>query len=120
MHGAWERTLWKPVHVKSVVFVQTSHGMLHPTCPPSHWACTVQINSVIKELAGTRKRMLLVQAISQHRQKRPTEVTNSLLNLLSCCRVMPETTAMQWTEQSELRELFGSFCSKVCGFDAVM
>jgi len=72
-----------------------------------------RIKSIIKELAGSRKRLLLVQAISQYRQRRPSEVTGSLLNLLSCCRVLPETSPMQWKEKEELRELFTAFCSKV-------
>ena len=32
-----------------------------------------KVKSMIKELVLSRKRMLLVQAVSQHRQKRPSE-----------------------------------------------
>uniref|UniRef100_A0A7S0S6E9 Uncharacterized protein n=1 Tax=Chlamydomonas leiostraca TaxID=1034604 RepID=A0A7S0S6E9_9CHLO len=71
-----------------------------------------KVKQIVKELVGTRKRMLLVQAVSQHRQRRPQDVATSLNNLLSATRAMPEKEPLSWTEPSELRELYGIFCAK--------
>jgi hypothetical protein len=61
--------------------------------------------------------MLLVQAVSQNRQKRGTDAITSLNNLISAYRALPEkggVGAVQWGEHEELKELFGLYCSKVC------
>ncbi len=70
---------------------------------------------IIKELVGSRKRMLLVQAVSQYRQKRPAETVISLQNLLSCTKVLPEEKPMQWSERAELKDVFQAYCSEVRG-----
>jgi hypothetical protein len=72
-----------------------------------------QIKPIVKELAGSRRRMLLVQAISQARQRRPTELTISLLNLLSCTRAMPLSEPMAWTDRGELKDLYATFTARV-------
>ena len=68
---------------------------------------------IVKEIIGSRKRMLLVQAVSQYRQKRPAEAVVSLQNLLSCTRALPEKEAMQWSEKAELRDIFQAYCNQV-------
>lgn len=73
-----------------------------------------RVNSTIKELTGSRKRMLLVQAVSQFRQKRAGEAVTSLANLVSCFRVAPEGE-VTWNEREELKDLFGAFAVQ---FDA--
>lgn len=45
---------------------------------------------IVKEIVSSRKRMLLVQAVSQYRQKRPAETVVSLQNLLRLARVEGE------------------------------
>lgn len=64
--------------------------------------------------------MLLVQAVSQHRQRRPGDAATSMLNLISAYRAQPEehdegsaVGVVQWGEREELKELYGLFCSKV-------
>lgn len=64
--------------------------------------------------------MLLVQAVSQHRQRRPGDAAVSMLNLISAYRAQPEASAeggavgaVQWGEREELKELYGIFCAKV-------
>lgn len=66
------------------------------------------------------RRMLLVQAVSQHRQRRPGDSVTSLLNLISAYRAQPEEGAaggsvgvVQWGEREELKELYGLFTAKV-------
>ena len=75
-----------------------------------------RVNALLKEMVGSRKRMLLVQAISQQRQKRGGDAVTSLNNLLSAYRAQPEAggvNAVQWGEREELKELFAAYCSKV-------
>ncbi len=67
--------------------------------------------SILKELVQTRKRMLMVQAVSQFRQKRMNEAVGSLQNLLSCARALPEKEPMAWREKAELKELFSAYCA---------
>ena len=74
-----------------------------------------KVAMVVKELVASRKRMLLVQAVSQLRQKRPAESVVSLQNLLSCNRALPEKEAMQWSERAELKDIFQLFCSDETG-----
>ena len=57
-----------------------------------------KVKPIIKEIVASRRRMLLVQAVSQYRQKRPAETVVSLQNLLSCSRALPEKDAIQWSE----------------------
>jgi hypothetical protein len=74
------------------------------------------VDTLLKELIGSRKRMLLVQAISQHRQKRGADAITSLNNLISAYRAIPEqggVGAVQWGEHEELKELFATYCAKV-------
>lgn len=66
------------------------------------------------------RRMLLVQAVSQHRQRRPGDAVVSLLNLVSTYRAQPEAAAeggsvgvVQWGEREELKDLYGIYCRKV-------
>lgn len=72
-----------------------------------------KIKPIIKELVGSRKRLLLVSAISQYRQQRPAELTSSLLNLLSCNRALPEAAPMSWGERGELKDVYATFCARV-------
>ncbi len=74
-----------------------------------------RIRMVVKELVGSRRRMTLVQAVSQLRQKRPGDAVTSLNNLLSAVRASPEEGPVQWNERSELNDLFGVYCAKVGG-----
>jgi hypothetical protein len=77
-----------------------------------------RIDTLLRELVGSRKRMLLVQAVSQHRQKRPGDAVTSLNNLISAYRASPEkggVGAVQWGEHEELKELLGTYCNKVGG-----
>mmetsp|Transcript_30974 Transcript_30974/g.68639 ORF Transcript_30974/g.68639 Transcript_30974/m.68639 type:complete len:1037 (+) Transcript_30974:146-3256(+) len=71
-----------------------------------------KVAMVIKEIVSSRKRMLLVQAVSQQRQKRTNEVVTSLQNLLSCTRALPEAGPMSWTDREELKDLYALFCDK--------
>ncbi|PNW77802.1 hypothetical protein CHLRE_10g452450v5 [Chlamydomonas reinhardtii] len=71
-----------------------------------------KIRIIVKEEVSTRKRMLLVQAVSQFRQRRVNEAVVSLQNLLSCLALMPEDKPMPWKERSELQEVFGLYCAK--------
>lgn len=63
--------------------------------------------------------MLLVQAVSQNRQRRPGDAVTSMLNLLSAYRASPEEGGdgslgvVQWGERAELQELYSLFCGKV-------
>lgn len=64
----------------------------------------------------------MVQAVSQHRQRRPGDAAVSMLNLISAYRAQPEQTAeggavgaVQWGEREELKDLYGIFCAKVRG-----
>lgn len=72
-----------------------------------------KVKGIIKELVGSRKRMLMVSAISQFRQRRLVELTNSLQNLLSCTRALPEDGPMEWAERSELRDIYAAYCGRV-------
>jgi len=75
-----------------------------------------RIDALLRELVGSRKRMLLVQAVSQHRQKRRDDAVTSLNNLISVYRAVPEKEgvgAVQWGEREELKELLGTYCLKV-------
>lgn len=56
--------------------------------------------------------LLLVQAVSQLRQKRLQEVVVSLNNLLSCVRASPEAGPMAWGEREELLDLYGLYAAK--------
>jgi hypothetical protein len=67
------------------------------------------------------RRMLLVQAVSQHRQRRPNDSVVSLANLISAYRAQPEEAkeggsvgVVQWGEREELKDLYAIFCDKVC------
>ncbi|KXZ55238.1 hypothetical protein GPECTOR_3g379 [Gonium pectorale] len=71
-----------------------------------------KVRMIVKEEVSTRKRMLLVQAVSQFRQRRPNEAVTSLNNLLSCVTLMPEDAPMSWKEKTELQEVYGLFCAK--------
>lgn len=55
--------------------------------------------------------------MSQHRQKRGGELVVSLNNLISVYRAQPEkggnAGAAQWGEREELKEIYGSYCSRV-------
>jgi hypothetical protein len=64
--------------------------------------------------------MLLVQAVSQHRQRRPNDSVVSLANLISAYRAVPEQSGeggsvgvVQWGEREELKDLYAIFCDKV-------
>eukprot|EP00878_Enallax_costatus_P008337 GHUV01008715.1.p1 GENE.GHUV01008715.1~~GHUV01008715.1.p1 ORF type:complete len:884 (+),score=360.27 GHUV01008715.1:261-2912(+) len=79
-----------------------------------------RVRMLLKELVGARKRMLLVQAVSQHRQRRPGDAATSMSNLISAYRAQPEehpeggsVGVVQWGEREELKELYGIFCTKV-------
>ncbi|KAI8475724.1 MAG: hypothetical protein J3K34DRAFT_517150 [Monoraphidium minutum] len=75
-----------------------------------------RVTALLRELVGSRKRMLLVQAVSQHRQKRASEMAVSLNNLISAYRAMPEKdgkSVVQWGEREELKEIFGGYCARV-------
>jgi len=74
-----------------------------------------RVRMLLKELVGARKRMLLVQAVSQFRQKRPGDSVTSLSNLLSAYRAQPEDGlgVIQWGEREELKELYQVYCAKV-------
>ncbi|KAL6749845.1 hypothetical protein V8C86DRAFT_3110990, partial [Haematococcus lacustris] len=72
-----------------------------------------RVMSVVKELVGSRRRLLLVQAVSQHRQKRSEEMVTSLLDLLSCSRALPEASTQGWGGRAELKEVYAAFCKKV-------
>ncbi|GBF94257.1 110 kDa translocon of chloroplast envelope inner membrane [Raphidocelis subcapitata] len=74
-----------------------------------------RVDALVKELVGSRKRMLLVQAVSQHRQKRMGDAVTSLSNLISAYRAIPEkggVGAVQWGEREELKDLFATYCAK--------
>ncbi|EFJ41589.1 hypothetical protein VOLCADRAFT_98450 [Volvox carteri f. nagariensis] len=71
-----------------------------------------KVRLIVKEEVSTRKRMLLVQAVSQFRQRRVNEAVTSLQNLLSCVALMPEEGAIPWKERGELQEVYGLYCAK--------
>ncbi|WIA15162.1 hypothetical protein OEZ85_001848 [Tetradesmus obliquus] len=79
-----------------------------------------RVRMLLKELVGARKRMLLVQAVSQHRQRRPNDSVVSLSNLISVYRAVPEEAkeggsvgVVQWGEREELKDLYAIFCDSV-------
>ncbi|KAI8462392.1 MAG: hypothetical protein J3K34DRAFT_448722 [Monoraphidium minutum] len=75
-----------------------------------------RVGTLLKELIGSRKRMLLVQAVSQHRQKRGGDAITSLNNLISTYRAQPDKAgvgAIQWGEREELKDMFTAYCGKV-------
>uniref|UniRef100_A0A383VE54 Uncharacterized protein n=1 Tax=Tetradesmus obliquus TaxID=3088 RepID=A0A383VE54_TETOB len=79
-----------------------------------------RVRMLLKELVGARKRMLLVQAVSQHRQRRPNDSVVSLSNLISAYRAVPEEAkeggsvgVVQWGEREELKDLYAIFCDSV-------
>ena len=77
-----------------------------------------KLNALLRELVGSRKRMLLVQAVSQHRQKRGGELAASLNNLISAYRAQPEkggnnAGAATWSDRDELKEIYGAYCARV-------
>jgi hypothetical protein len=74
-----------------------------------------RVRMLLKELVGARKRMLLVQAVSQFRQKRPADSVTSLSNLVSAYRAQPEDGlgVIQWGEREELKNLYQVYCAKV-------
>lgn len=78
-----------------------------------------KLNGLLRELIGSRKRMLLVQAVSQHRQKRGADIVVSLNNLLSAYRAQPEKGgnggAVTWGEREELKDIYGAYCARVGG-----
>eukprot|EP00798_Chlamydomonas_sp_ICE-L_P010243 gene10243-8160_t len=69
-----------------------------------------KVAMIVKELAGTRRRMLLVQAVSQLRSKRGGDAAKSLNNLISCCKAIPEKEPMLWNEMQELLDLYQAYC----------
>ncbi|KAG2482678.1 hypothetical protein HYH03_018413 [Edaphochlamys debaryana] len=71
-----------------------------------------KVRLIIKEEVNTRRRTLLVQAVSQYRQRRVNEAATSLQNLLSCVAMYPEEGPMPWKEMGELYEVYGLFCNK--------
>ncbi|GFR49409.1 hypothetical protein Agub_g11462 [Astrephomene gubernaculifera] len=71
-----------------------------------------KVRLIVKEEVGSRKRMLLVQAVSQWRQRRLREAVTSLNNLLSCVALQPEEHPIAWKEAGELQEVYGLFCVK--------
>lgn len=68
-----------------------------------------RVDMIVKELVASRKRMLLVQAVSQLRQKRVSEALLSLQNLVSCFRAIPEEKPLPWTEHDELQQLYSLY-----------
>ena len=81
-----------------------------------------RVRMLLRELVGARKRMLLVQAVSQARQRRPGDAVTSMNNLLSAHRAQPDEGAaagrpVQWGEREELKDLYALYCAKV-GDDA--
>ncbi|KIY96976.1 hypothetical protein MNEG_10986 [Monoraphidium neglectum] len=75
-----------------------------------------RVDALLRELVGSRKRMLLVQAVSHHRQKRGGELAATLNNLLSSYRAVPDkggSNVVQWGEREELKEIFGAYATKV-------
>lgn len=78
-----------------------------------------RVRMLLKELVGSRKRMLLVQAVSQNRQRRPNDAVTSLNNLISAYRASPENAetagvgVVSWGEREELKDLYSLYCSKV-------
>ncbi|GLC39997.1 hypothetical protein PLESTB_000120100 [Pleodorina starrii] len=71
-----------------------------------------KVRLIVKEEVATRKRMLLVQAVSQFRQRRVHEAVTSLQNLLSCVALQPEEGPIPWKERGELQEVYGLYCAK--------
>jgi hypothetical protein len=70
--------------------------------------------------------MLLVQAVSQFRQRRPGDAVTSMLNLISAYRAQPDEGSssssgssggavgvVQWGEREELKDLYNTFTTKV-------
>lgn len=62
---------------------------------------------------GARKRMTLVQAVSQFRQKRPGDAAVSLNNFVSASRAQPDEGPLQWNDREELKDLYSVYCAKV-------
>lgn len=71
-----------------------------------------RVDSIVKELAESRKRMLLVQAVSQLRQRRRAEAQLSMANLVSCLKARPQATPLAWNDNDELVTLFTAFASQ--------
>jgi hypothetical protein len=71
------------------------------------------VTKALKEIVGSRRRMLLVQAISQLRQKRPQDALTSTHNLVSCWKAMPDSGPMPWTERAELQDVYVAYATRV-------
>ena len=68
--------------------------------------------SVVKELAGERKRTTLVQAVSFLRQKKVSDTVKALNNLRACAAALPETIAEAWSEKDEVADLYSLYVTK--------
>ena len=69
-------------------------------------------STVVKELAGERKRTTLVQAVSMLRQKKVSDAVKNLNNLISCAAALPGTAPEVWSEKDEVADLYSIYCMK--------
>eukprot|EP00873_Tetraselmis_striata_P004915 jgi/Tetstr1/425179/TSEL_015640.t1 len=70
------------------------------------------VQAVVKDVAGSRKRTTLVQAISYLRQKRLDDAVKDMNNLLACNRANPVDKPMEWAEPEELQDVFSVYMIK--------
>jgi len=71
-----------------------------------------KVKEVVKDVAGSRKRNVLVQAISYLRQKKLDSAVADLNNLLACNRANPAEKAMEWAEPEELMDMYSVYLLK--------
>jgi len=71
-----------------------------------------KVQTIVSEVAGTRKRTTLVQAISYLRQKRLDEAVQNVNNLVACNRANPVEKAMEWAQREELLDMYSVYLVK--------
>lgn len=71
-----------------------------------------EVAAVVKDVAGSRKRTTLVQAISYLRQKKLDDAVKDVNNLLACNRANPSDKPMEWAEPEELQDMFSVYMIK--------
>lgn len=72
-----------------------------------------KVQRLAEELAKDKKRTILVQAISNLRQRNPKGVAAALNNLAVAYKLVPGESE-KWGDRTEVLDLFSVYVSKVC------
>ena len=73
-----------------------------------------KVTSLARELAKDKKRTILVQAISNLRQRNIDGVATALNNLAVAYKLVPGE-GDRWGDRTEVLDLYSVYVSKVCG-----